>query len=333
VGMPPPPRAFVGRDREIAAIRALLTKAGSQSTIVTLAGMGGVGKTTTAAALAHDRELTKHFPDGIFWATVGQYPNVMSNYITWARGLGLEIEGEKSQHLVQHALAASLRSRRCLLVLDDVWRSEDAMPYFVGGPLSAKLVTTRVMNVGEELSSPRSAVFVLSSLDTDSALELLRFFDAQVVEEFGDECRELVQDLEGSPLAIQLVGHLLSQQGQAGLTGDKRLKELLQHLATSKFINSALVEDVPTLSGTLRDVLTQSTDNLNVDVRDRFAMLGVFAPAPASFDLEALRWIWKVDDPRGTAMELVRLGLLEQVGDRFQVHDLIVDHARTLLEV
>jgi NB-ARC domain len=39
--------------------------------------MGGIGKTMLAAALAHNPKVWQAFPDGIYWLTVGQTPNVL----------------------------------------------------------------------------------------------------------------------------------------------------------------------------------------------------------------------------------------------------------------
>src|SRR5512133_3562183 len=55
-----PMTAFVGRGREIAGIRGLL----SSSRLLTLTGMGGVGKTRLAVRVAAD--LRRAFPDGIW---------------------------------------------------------------------------------------------------------------------------------------------------------------------------------------------------------------------------------------------------------------------------
>ena len=47
------------------------------SSAVGVQGMGGIGKTVLATALAHDSEVRKSFPEGIFWLTVGQKPNLL----------------------------------------------------------------------------------------------------------------------------------------------------------------------------------------------------------------------------------------------------------------
>jgi hypothetical protein len=42
-----------------------------------LQGMGGIGKTVLAAALAHDSAVCQAFPDGVYWLTVGQKPDLL----------------------------------------------------------------------------------------------------------------------------------------------------------------------------------------------------------------------------------------------------------------
>jgi hypothetical protein len=79
--------------------------------------------------------------------------------------------------------------------------------------------------------------------------------------------------------------------------------------------------------------LKRSTDLLDAETRFRFAYLGLFVPKPATFDLAAMAVAWDVNDARPTARTLVSRGLLEPVGGgRFQMHSLLVLHARALLE-
>jgi hypothetical protein len=56
-------------------------------------------------------------------------------------------------------------------------------------------------------------------------------------------------------------------------------------------------------------------------------------PKPATFALDALAVAWDVHDPRVAVRQLVDRGLLEPIsGGRFQMHALLVLHARSLLD-
>jgi ABC-type glutathione transport system ATPase component len=40
-------------------------------------GMGGIGKSVLAAAVARDLEVRQAFPEGIYWLTIGQKPDLL----------------------------------------------------------------------------------------------------------------------------------------------------------------------------------------------------------------------------------------------------------------
>ena len=84
-------------------------------------------------------------------------------------------------------------------------------------------------------------------------------------------------------------------------------------------------------------LLKQSTDRLDEATRDRYAYLGAFAPKPATFDLDAMQAVWLADDlkdAKTTARNLADRGLLEPIigTGRFQMHAVLVLHAKSLLE-
>jgi hypothetical protein len=80
-------------------------------------------------------------------------------------------------------------------------------------------------------------------------------------------------------------------------------------------------------------LLQRSTDRLDVQTRDCYAYLGVFAPKPATFDLAAMKAVWQVEEPEQIVRMLVDRGLLEFVKEigRYQMHALLVAHAKSLL--
>jgi hypothetical protein len=140
--------------------------------------------------------------------------------------------------------------------------------------------------------------------------------------------------LEGLPLAIQVAGHLLQGEANLGfsvidLLADLRAGvRLLEADAPADRVDLAR-ETTPTVAALLK----KSTDVLDPYTRDCFAYLGPFAPKPGTFDLAALRAVWKMEDPKPIVRILVERGLLEPVPEtgRFQMHALLVMHARTLL--
>ncbi|MCY7391160.1 MAG: hypothetical protein LH647_06565, partial [Leptolyngbyaceae cyanobacterium CAN_BIN12] len=75
--VPNPPPNFLPRLEDLEALKAKhlnvqrsVVMTGS-SAGVTVQGMGGLGKSVLAASVAHDAEVQRAFPNGVFWLTVG----------------------------------------------------------------------------------------------------------------------------------------------------------------------------------------------------------------------------------------------------------------------
>jgi NB-ARC domain len=51
-------------------------------------GLGGVGKSVIASALAHDAEVQGVCADGVLWVTLGQNPDILSFLYGWIQALG-----------------------------------------------------------------------------------------------------------------------------------------------------------------------------------------------------------------------------------------------------
>ena len=113
--------------------------------------MGGIGKSTMAAALANDADVWEEFPDGIFWLTVGQKPNVSELRLQLAKWLGVEWDVLDAKKDPRRVVAESLTSRRLLLILDDVWDARHAEALMPDGAeagwVCSVMVTTRDQNV------------------------------------------------------------------------------------------------------------------------------------------------------------------------------------------
>jgi DNA-binding winged helix-turn-helix (wHTH) protein len=106
--LPEPVSALIGRDNQLEEVVNLV----GAHRLVTLTGVGGIGKTRLAVAAA--RALRPQFADGVWLVPFSLLvdPNLVP--VAVASAVGLELNGEASVQSVARALAG----RRLLLVLD-----------------------------------------------------------------------------------------------------------------------------------------------------------------------------------------------------------------------
>jgi hypothetical protein len=144
---PPKPSYFVERPEVSVEVKKLLlseeTAEAGTLVISAIYGLGGIGKSTLAAALAQDKAVQDYFPDGIFWATLGQQPDILSFLHGWIQALGDYNFKPTSIDAASLQLRTLLADKKALLVVDDLWNAEDVEPFRVAGAGCKLLVTTR----------------------------------------------------------------------------------------------------------------------------------------------------------------------------------------------
>src|SRR5690606_3046842 len=108
----------------------------------------GVGKSKMASMLAHDADIAEQFPDGLLWTALGANPNVLGEISAWVDALMPgEDRGTRAVAEISAQLTATVRSRRMLLSVDDVWQIGHALACRVAGQMSAIMMTPRLNDV------------------------------------------------------------------------------------------------------------------------------------------------------------------------------------------
>lgn len=336
IAPPLPGLIFVGREESIKEVKVLLgvNAAAPASNLTIVRGWPGVGKTTMVGVIGRDPDIMKTFPDGVLWTSLDQNPELMSILAAWGQGLGTdELLRSPTLNDATDKLTALLRAKRMLLIVDDIWDQAHAIPFLRASANSkcALLMTTRLTSVAEALPASGGRIYVLPVLTEDNALILLHNLAPEIVNAHPDECLALVQDLECLPLALHVAGRLLKAEAKMGLDVIdliNGIREGAKVIPEPAPLDRAEGATTPTVAA----LLQRSTDLLDDMTRDYFAFLGAFAPKPATFDLNAMKAVWQVEDPKPFVRNLVGHGLLEPVGaGRFQMHALLVQHARSLL--
>jgi non-specific serine/threonine protein kinase len=292
VGFPsaPPP---IGRDREVAAVRALLLGAGRR--VITLTGPGGIGKTRLALAVAES--LTPEFPDGAAFVPLAAISDPALVLPSIARALDLrEIHGASPRQ----TLVGALRDRRLLLVLDNVEHLagpavvDDLSALTTACPALRLLVTSRTpLHLHDEQIFATPALALPPSA-TGSEPTVLADFGAIAL--FADRARAVRQDfaltagnaapvveicrrLDGLALAIELAAAWVRVLPPADLL--RRLEPRLPLLRGG-------AADQPMRLRTMRDAIAWSYDRLSDDERRVFRRLSTFV---GGFTLDAAEWV------------------------------------------
>ena len=176
-GVPPLPSFFVERP-ELARLRDRVLATGSGTVGVAgrplgLQGEGGIGKSVLAAALANDETVQRHFPDGVFWVTVGERDEIVTSQAALLGLLGSEERQLRSMSEARDVLAETLAGKRSLIVVDDVWSVTAAKAFRVTGPQGRVLYTSRDPHILETVAADLEQIDVLAPEAARALLAML----------------------------------------------------------------------------------------------------------------------------------------------------------------
>ncbi|MDT5371318.1 MAG: hypothetical protein QOC62_5749 [Mycobacterium sp.] len=203
----PATTSLIGRESEVAEIEAAV----KAHRLVTLTGVGGVGKTRLALEVA--AHLADEFPDGAWFFELAAVTDPAAVPDAAAAVLGITQQPGKS---VSETVATALEGRTRLLVLDNCEHVHDAVADLVEAIL-AQSATVRILATSREgLGVGDEQLWLVPSLDVgggidSAAAELFVERARSVASGFsvatGDEAAaavEICRRLDGIPLAIEL---------------------------------------------------------------------------------------------------------------------------------
>ncbi|XP_047259109.1 putative disease resistance protein RGA1 [Capsicum annuum] len=217
---------FVGRDEEFRRIIDVLLSHDKGKSfsyqeqypfVLSIVGMGGLGKTCLARQVYSDRNIDFDFFPKI-WVCVSEEFNVKKIFKLMLEAVSSKNNQLKSQEGIVNELRGRLEGKKCLLVLDDVWNANFEVWESFRRPLKGLkiciLVTTRLQTVASITSDE---IISLETLSDDSCWSVLReqaFGTGEVPAYLEPIGKEIVKKCKGIPLAAQLVGGLLRNQGK-----------------------------------------------------------------------------------------------------------------------
>ncbi|MBK7082981.1 MAG: adenylate/guanylate cyclase domain-containing protein [Betaproteobacteria bacterium] len=276
--------SFVGRERELAEAKALLGK----TRLLTLLGMGGLGKTRLSLQIGAD--LLDEFPDGVWFVDLAPITDASLVPNEAAQVLGVREEPGKP---ILQTLTAHLKSRKLLVIVDNCEHLMDACANFANTVLRAVREVRIIATSREALRVPGEQtypVFPLPVPERDASVESLSRSDAvqlfveraqaqkpsfALTEKDAPAIAELVARLEGIPLALELAAARIRALSLQDI--NKRLQNRFALLTGG---GRVLMER----QQTLRALVAWSYDLLTDHEQLLFDRLSVFA---GGFDLAA----------------------------------------------
>ncbi|KAH0757054.1 hypothetical protein KY290_020547 [Solanum tuberosum] len=332
---------FVGLQDVVQTLLAQLLKEEPRRSVLSIHGMGGLGKTTLARNLYKSPNIVSSFPTRA-WICVSQEYNTMDllktiiNSIQGCTKETLDLVEKMAETNLENHLRKLLTERKYLVVVDDVWQREAweslkrAFPDSKNG--SRVIITTRKEDVAQR-ADDRGFVHKLRFLSQEESWDLFcrKLLDVRaMVPEMESLAKDMVEKCRGLPLAIVVLSGLLSHK--KGLSEWHKVKDhLWKNIKEDKSIEISCI-------------LSLSYNDLSTALKKCFLYFGIF-PEDQEVEAENIIWLWMAEGfvPRGEERmedvaegflnELIRRSLV-QVAKTFwekvtecRVHDLLRDLA------
>ncbi|KAK2662630.1 hypothetical protein Ddye_001204 [Dipteronia dyeriana] len=270
---------LVGIDEPKKKLVGWLVEGGSGRKVVSLAGMGGLGKTTLAKQVYDHSQVKKHFVIHA-WITVSRSFKMEEILKDMVQQLFQAIRKPAPKGLdgmtidrLKRMIKFFLQERRYLIILDDVWHINewDAIKYALPSNDYGSRVMLTTRNADLAFSSrieSEGRVYNLEPLKQEESWTLFcrkTFYGNSCPPHLEEICRYILKKCEGLPLAIVAIGGVLA-------TKDKRRIDEWEMVRRSF---GAEIEGNDKLMN-LRKVLSLSFNDLPYYLKSCFLYLSIF---------------------------------------------------------
>ncbi|OAY39649.1 putative disease resistance RPP13-like protein 1 [Manihot esculenta] len=324
-----------GREEDKKAMLKLLNAETSdaQVSVISIVGMGGLGKTTLAQLVYNDPTLEL---DLKAWVSVGEGFDVFRVTKTVLFQLG-DGGDDNDLNLLQVKLKQKLSGKKFLVVLDDVWTQNYEQwtlfwgPFEAGAPQSRVIVTTRSQDVSLKVGATQA--YALNKLSHHESMSVFaqhalgaNNFDKHLkLKEMGEG---IVKRCGGLPLAAKALGGILRGKPNPNLW-----KEVL----------SSQIWELPDNDNNILPALRLSYLHLPPHLKQCFSYCAIL-PKDREFDRNELVLLWmaegflydqkKMKESEGLGHkyfdDLLSRSFFQQSNDnesKYIMHDLIIDLA------
>ncbi|XP_070006066.1 putative late blight resistance protein homolog R1C-3 [Nicotiana sylvestris] len=204
----------VGFEKDAESIMKKLTGGAKELDVISIFGMPGLGKTTLARKVYNNPSIVNHFGVKV-WIPVSQTYNRMKLLIEIFKQATSDKREIMEDIDIADKLQKSLKGKRYLIVLDDIWKVEaweDLGLCFPNGKDGSRvIVTTRIEEVAKHLQH-RSDPYCLRFLTTEESWELLQkkvFGGESCPPNLREAGLQVAEHCKGLPLVVVLIAGII----------------------------------------------------------------------------------------------------------------------------
>ena len=307
--LPEPLTSFVGRERELVEIKRLLAK----KRLLTLVGMGGIGKTRLALQAA--AEVMDAYRDGVWLVELGSITDASLVPATVAQVLGVR---EKTSAPLIAMLCTHLKARQLLLILDNCEHLLDACAKLTDAVLRVAAEVAIIATSRESLRVDGEQTYPLQPLSLpEPSADEQGIEHSEAVQLFVERAQRQLPDFELTAgrvaavvdLCIHLDGIPLALEFAAARVRSLSVEEINARIGDRFKLLTGGSHTTQPRQHTLRATFDWSYDLLADDERTVLRRLSIF---PGTFTLEAASSVASDD----AIEEFAVIDLVSQLVDR-----------------
>ncbi|XP_026386823.1 disease resistance protein RGA2-like [Papaver somniferum] len=281
---------IVGRENDKSHIVKMLFMSSSENiSVISIVGMGGLGKTTLAQMVYKDDQITENF-DAKIWVCVSKEFDVRKILTNIIESITEKKYDMSNFDVIVRDFRKCLSGKKCLLVLDDLWNEDSEVWENLRNSLSycanygsRILITTRKEEVAS-LVKGEIPPYILKTLSKEECWSIIKNkafspggpLNTSRMIEIGEE---IAARCGGLPLAANFLGSLMHSKGDE----DSWLSIQNHTSLKATEIHNKIIS-----------ILKLSYDNLSSRLKQCFSYCSLF-PRDWEINRETLIWLWMAE--------------------------------------